>query len=74
MACSEWAPGYSESDVLKAGRKAFPGWPDTVLAQVPQLPFQYPACRIWNVPDRASVQRVATVSSVRRSSSPARST
>ncbi|MEU9177594.1 alpha/beta fold hydrolase [Streptomyces sp. NPDC048550] len=64
VACSEWAPGYSESDVLKAGRKAFPGWPDTVLAQVPQLPFQYPACRIWNVPDRASVQRVATVSSV----------
>ncbi|MFD7256748.1 alpha/beta fold hydrolase [Streptomyces sp. NPDC059874] len=62
--CSELAPGYSESDVLDAGRKAFPGWPDTVLAQVPQLPFQYPACRIWNVPDRASVQRVATISSV----------
>ncbi|WP_324605267.1 alpha/beta hydrolase [Streptomyces sp. NRRL S-237] len=50
--------------MLKAGRKAFPGWPDTVLAQVPQLPFQCPACRIRNVPDRASVQRVATVSSV----------
>ncbi|MEU9148915.1 alpha/beta hydrolase [Streptomyces sp. NPDC048349] len=64
IACSEWAPGHSESDVLAAGRKAFPGWPDTVLAQVPQLPFQYPACRIWNVPDRAAVQRVATVSSV----------
>ncbi len=64
VACSEWAPGYSEPDVLKAGRKAFPAWPDTVLAQVPQLPFQYPACRIWNVPDRASVQRVPTVSSV----------
>ncbi|MFF1399854.1 alpha/beta fold hydrolase [Streptomyces sp. NPDC058287] len=64
IACSEWAPGYSESDVLKAGRKAFPGWPDTVLAQVPQLPFQYPVCGLWNVPDRAKVQRVATVSSV----------
>ncbi|MFA7763465.1 alpha/beta fold hydrolase [Streptomyces sp. NRRL S-448] len=64
VACSEWAPGYSEPDVLKAGRKAFPGWPDTVLAQVPQLPFQYPACRVWNVPDRASIQRVATVSPV----------
>ncbi|WP_030767646.1 MULTISPECIES: alpha/beta fold hydrolase [unclassified Streptomyces] len=64
VACAEWAPGHSESDVLKAGREAFPGWPDTVLAQVPQLPFQYPACRIWNVPDRASVQRVATPSSV----------
>ncbi|WP_327417805.1 alpha/beta fold hydrolase [Streptomyces sp. NBC_01233] len=64
VACGEWAPGYSESDVLKAGRKVFPGWPDTVLAQVPQLPFQYPVCRIWDVPDRASVQRVATVSAV----------
>ncbi|MFG2988396.1 alpha/beta fold hydrolase [Streptomyces sp. NPDC048257] len=64
IACSEWAPGYSESDVLKAGQKAFPGWPDTVLAQPPQLPFQYPVCGIWNVPDRASVQRVPTFSSV----------
>ncbi|MFD3549537.1 alpha/beta fold hydrolase [Streptomyces sp. NPDC058655] len=64
IACSEWAPGYTEPDVLKAGQKAFPGWPDTVLAQVPQLPFQYAACGIWNVPDRASVQRVPTVSSV----------
>ncbi|WP_327131118.1 alpha/beta hydrolase [Streptomyces sp. NBC_01343] len=64
VACAEWAPGYAEPDVLKAGREAFPGWPDTVLAQVPQLPFQFPVCRIWNVPDRASVQRVATVSSV----------
>lgn len=64
VACAEWAPGYSEPDVLKAGQKAYPGWPDTVLAQAPQLPFQYPACGVWNVPDRAAVQRVATVSSV----------
>ncbi|GHI82891.1 alpha/beta hydrolase [Streptomyces xanthophaeus] len=64
IACSEWAPGYTESDVLKAGRKAYPGWPDTVLAQAPQLPFQYPVCGVWDVPDRASVQRVPTVSPV----------
>ncbi|WP_323186069.1 MULTISPECIES: alpha/beta fold hydrolase [unclassified Streptomyces] len=64
IACSEWAPGYSEADVLKAGQKAFPGWPDTVLSQAPQLPFQYPVCGVWNVPDRASVQRVPTFSSV----------
>ncbi|MFE9560590.1 alpha/beta hydrolase [Streptomyces sp. NPDC006487] len=64
IACSEWAPGHTESDVLKAGQKTYPGWPDTVLAQPPQLPFQYPVCGIWNVPDRASVQRVSTVSSV----------
>ncbi|MFD4131361.1 alpha/beta fold hydrolase [Streptomyces goshikiensis] len=64
IACGEWAPGHSESDVLKAGRKAFPGWPDTVLAQAPQLPFQYPVCGVWDVPDRAKTQRLATVSSV----------
>ncbi|MCP3753564.1 alpha/beta hydrolase [Streptomyces sp. TBY4] len=64
IACAEWAPGYTESDVLKAGQKAYPGWPDTVLAQPPQLPFQYPVCGVWDVPDRASVQRVPTYSSV----------
>ncbi|MFE4686624.1 alpha/beta fold hydrolase [Streptomyces sp. NPDC056721] len=64
VACGEWAPGSSEPDVLKAGRRAFPGWPDTVLAQVPQLPFQYDVCRLWDVPDRAAVQRVATTSAV----------
>ncbi|MBT2382242.1 alpha/beta hydrolase [Streptomyces sp. ISL-11] len=64
VACGEWAPGTSESDVLNAGHRAFPGWPETVLAQVPQLPFQYDVCRVWNVKDRAAEHRVATVSSV----------
>ncbi|MEU3910763.1 alpha/beta fold hydrolase [Streptomyces sp. NPDC029721] len=64
VACAEWTPGVSESDVLDAGRKAFPGWPDTVLAQAPQLPFQFDVCRTWNVPDRAAQQRVPAVSSV----------
>ncbi|MFF8264413.1 alpha/beta fold hydrolase [Streptomyces virginiae] len=64
VVCGEWAPGFSETDVLNAGRKVYPEWPDTVLAQVPQLPFQYPACRTWDVADRAAAQRVPTVSSV----------
>ncbi|MGA5821790.1 alpha/beta fold hydrolase [Kitasatospora sp. NPDC094028] len=64
IACSEWTPGFTESDVLAAGRRAFPEWPDTVLAQAPQLPFQYDVCRVWNVPDRTPVQRVTTVSDV----------
>ncbi|MCD9195230.1 alpha/beta fold hydrolase [Streptomyces albireticuli] len=64
VACAEWVPGYTRSDVLKAGRRAFPGWPDTVLAQAPQLPFQHEVCRVWDVPDRAASQRVATSSSV----------
>ncbi|MGW2787262.1 alpha/beta fold hydrolase [Streptomyces populi] len=64
VACSEWVPGYSRSDLLAAGRRAFPGWPDSVLAQAPQLPFEHDVCRVWNVPDRTPVQRVTTVSDV----------
>ncbi|MER7538512.1 alpha/beta fold hydrolase [Streptomyces sp. NPDC097704] len=64
VACAEWVPGHSERDLLKAGRRNFPGWPDTVLAQAPQLPFEYDVCRAWNVPDRTAIQRVATFSRV----------
>ncbi|RSS72769.1 alpha/beta hydrolase [Streptomyces sp. WAC06614] len=64
VACSEWVPGTAPADVLAAGRKAFPGWPDTVLAQPPQLVFPYDVCRVWNVPGRAAEQRVATRSTV----------
>lgn len=64
VACADWVPGYSRSDLLKAGRRAFPGWTDTVLAQAPQLPFQHDVCRVWNVPDRTAVQRVTTFSKV----------
>ncbi|MEU3744375.1 MULTISPECIES: alpha/beta fold hydrolase [Streptomyces] len=64
VACAEWAPGYSKRDVLKAGRRAFPGWPDSVLAHAPQLPFEHDLCRAWNVPDRTEVQRVPTHSEV----------
>ncbi|MGK5731690.1 alpha/beta fold hydrolase [Streptomyces sp. URMC 124] len=64
VACSEWVPGYSASDLLNAGRRAFPGWPDTVLAQAPQLPFEKQLCRVWDVPDRTRSQRVTTTSGV----------
>ncbi|MER6672871.1 alpha/beta fold hydrolase [Streptomyces sp. NPDC000983] len=64
VACAEWAPGYSKRDVLAAGRRAFPGWPDSVLVHAPQLPFEHELCRAWNVPDRTPVQRVATHSDV----------
>ncbi|MEV6954542.1 alpha/beta fold hydrolase [Streptomyces sp. NPDC051183] len=64
VACAEWVPGFSERDVLKAGRRAFPGWPDTVLAQPPQLNFQHDICRAWDVPDRTALTRVATHSKV----------
>ncbi|SBT94075.1 TAP-like protein [Streptomyces sp. DI166] len=64
VACAEWAPGFSQRDLLEAGRRAFPGWPDSVLAHAPQLPFEHDLCRVWNVPDRTAVQRIATYSEV----------
>ncbi|MER6199762.1 alpha/beta fold hydrolase [Streptomyces sp. NPDC001586] len=64
VVCSEWVPDHSASDVLNAGRRAFPAWPDAVLAQAPQLAFQDKVCRVWNVPDRTAAMRVAPVSSV----------
>ncbi|WP_254047362.1 alpha/beta hydrolase [Streptomyces aureus] len=64
VACAEWVPGYSKRDLLEAGRRAFPGFPDSVLAHAPQLPFEHDLCRAWNVPDRTPVQRVATHSKV----------
>ncbi|MGW2336386.1 alpha/beta fold hydrolase [Streptomyces sp. NPDC001685] len=64
VACAEWVPGYTRADLLRAGRRAFPGWPDSVLAQAPQLPFEHEVCRVWDVPDRTAVQRLTTTSAV----------
>ncbi|MER6257293.1 alpha/beta fold hydrolase [Streptomyces sp. NPDC001584] len=64
VVCSEWVPDHSAADVLNAGRRAFPDWPDPVLAQAPQLAFQDQVCRVWNVPDRTATVRAAPVSSV----------
>ncbi|MFI1394531.1 alpha/beta fold hydrolase [Streptomyces sp. NPDC020681] len=64
VACAEWVPGFSAADLLNAGRRAFPGWPDTVLAQAPQLPFQEQVCRAWDVPDRTAFHRMTTFSKV----------
>ncbi|WP_060181181.1 alpha/beta fold hydrolase, partial [Streptomyces sp. IMTB 1903] len=64
VVCSEWVPDHTASDVLAAGRRAFPDWPDPVLAQAPQLAFQDQVCRLWNVPDRTAAQRAAPAAPV----------
>ncbi|MFE7273954.1 alpha/beta fold hydrolase [Streptomyces sp. NPDC057623] len=48
--CSEWTPFDSQADVIRAGRRAFPSFPRSVLANAPQLPFLHADCRAWNVP------------------------
>ncbi|MFG2875554.1 alpha/beta fold hydrolase [Streptomyces sp. NPDC048337] len=64
VSCAEWLPDHTAADVLKAGREAFPDWPEQVLAQAPQLAFQEQVCRVWNVPDRTATVRVPAAGSV----------
>jgi pimeloyl-ACP methyl ester carboxylesterase len=62
--CAEWEPYGAPADILAAGRKAFPGFPDSVLANAPQLPFQDQLCQAWDVPARPDSQRVRVESDV----------
>ena len=61
--CSEWIPFQPQSQILADGKAAFPAFPDTVLAQTPQLPFTSDDCRVWDVPAApASIKDVTTSS------------
>jgi pimeloyl-ACP methyl ester carboxylesterase len=62
--CGEWEPYGAPADILAAGRKAFPGFPDSVLVNAPQLPFEDELCEAWNVPKRPDSQRVRVESDV----------
>jgi pimeloyl-ACP methyl ester carboxylesterase len=62
--CSEWEPYGPPADILKAGREAFPDFPDSVLINAPQLPFQEELCRVWNVPKSPASQRVPVASDI----------
>ncbi|MEV8098940.1 alpha/beta fold hydrolase [Kitasatospora sp. NPDC085879] len=48
--CSEWTPFESEADVIRAGRRAFPSFPESVLANAPGLAWLHADCRAWDVP------------------------
>jgi pimeloyl-ACP methyl ester carboxylesterase len=48
--CSEWTPYESEADVIRGGRRAFPSFPGSVLANAPQLAWLHDDCRAWDVP------------------------
>jgi hypothetical protein len=61
---SEWASYQPTADLLRDARRAFPPYPDSVLAQAPQIPFTFSDCRIWNVPKAPAAQRAVTRSSI----------
>ncbi|WP_406419694.1 alpha/beta fold hydrolase [Streptomyces sp. NBC_01614] len=62
--CSEWTPFETQADVIRAGRRAFPSFPRSVLANAPQLPFLHADCRAWDVPPAPRSIRKVTRSSI----------
>jgi pimeloyl-ACP methyl ester carboxylesterase len=62
--CSEWIPFQPQSQILADGKAAFPTYPDTVLAQTPQLPFTSDDCRVWDVPKAPDSIKDVTTSSI----------
>jgi pimeloyl-ACP methyl ester carboxylesterase len=62
--CSEWVPYEPASELLTAGRRAFPGYPTSVLAQAPQLPFMTEDCGVWKVPKAPASIRAVTRSTI----------
>ncbi|MFJ5778864.1 alpha/beta fold hydrolase [Streptomyces sp. NPDC093094] len=62
--CSEWTPFESEADVIRAGRRAFPSFPRSVLANAPQLAWLHADCRAWDVPAAPASVREVTRSGI----------
>ncbi|MEU9046218.1 MULTISPECIES: alpha/beta hydrolase [unclassified Kitasatospora] len=62
--CSEWTPFESQADVIEGGRREFPSFPDSVLANAPLLAFLHADCRAWDVPAAPASIRDVTHSDI----------
>jgi pimeloyl-ACP methyl ester carboxylesterase len=62
--CREWTPFAAPRDIVRAGRRAFPGYPASVLAQAPQFPFFNDDCDAWQVPRAPRSFRASTRSDI----------
>jgi pimeloyl-ACP methyl ester carboxylesterase len=62
--CSEWIPFQPESQILVQGLLAFPTYPESVLSQAPQLPYETQDCAVWNVPKAPDSVRQVTISTI----------
>lgn len=62
--CSEWIPYESSRQELRLAKRAFPGFPRSVLVQAPQLTWLPAICRSWNVPKAPSSIRDVTRSKI----------
>ena len=64
VVCSEWIPYESANNVSREGRRAFPAFPASVLAQAPQFPFMREVCRVWTVAKAPAAQRAVPRSAI----------
>ncbi|MEV8626112.1 alpha/beta fold hydrolase [Streptomyces sp. NPDC051079] len=62
--CRQWTPYESEEDVIRGGRRAFPSFPRSLLANAPQLAWLHQDCRAWDVPPADPSIRDRTVSDI----------
>jgi pimeloyl-ACP methyl ester carboxylesterase len=63
VGCAEWVP-YEQGSVLSIGRRAFPAYPDSVLAPALHVSYLADYCRVWPVPKAPAEQRAATPSTI----------
>jgi len=64
IACSEWAPYETQAQVLAAGRKFFPEFPRSVLANPPNYQFLHSNCAVWPVPRAPASVRDVVMSNI----------
>lgn len=64
VSCGEWVPYETERDVLRAGKRAFPMFADSIWKNAPNLPFMRQNCAVWNVPRVSSQVRDVTKSTI----------
>ncbi|MEV7570891.1 alpha/beta hydrolase [Streptomyces tanashiensis] len=62
--CREWTPFESEADIIRAGRRLFPSFPRSVLANAPLLSWMHADCRAWDVPPADPSIRQRTYSDI----------
>jgi pimeloyl-ACP methyl ester carboxylesterase len=64
VTCGEWVPYEPASAIAPAGRRAFPTYPRSVLAQPRQFTYMTQDCRAWNVSPQPATQRAVTTSTI----------
>ncbi|MFE7511603.1 alpha/beta fold hydrolase [Streptomyces sp. NPDC057540] len=62
--CSQWTPYESQADIIRGGRRAFPTFPRSMLANAPQLAWLHDDCRAWDVPPAPARIRDVTRSDI----------